>query len=167
MRFFIAGVGNTLRADDGFGVRVAQKLQAGPLPEAVTVMDVGIGGIHMVQELLREPVDHLVVVDAVDLGRPVGTVLVIKPDVKDVSSLSEWERREELADMHYATPERAFMLAQALGVLPTSLWVVGCQPRDVDWLGEKLSPEVEGAVPVAVEEIVAIAREAGIKWPSS
>ena len=127
-------------------------------------MDVGIGGIHMVQELLREPVDHLVVVDAVDLGRPAGTVLVIKPDVQDVSSLSEWDRREELADMHYATPERAFMLAQALGVLPASLWIVGCQPREVDWLGEQLSPEVEAAVSPAVDEIVGIAREAGIEW---
>ena len=127
-------------------------------------MDVGIGGIHMVQELLREPADHLVVVDAVDLGRPAGTVLVIKPDVQDVSSLSDWERREELADMHYATPERAFMLAQALGVLPEAVWVVGCQPREVDWLGEQLSPEVEAAVPVAAAEIITIAREAGIEW---
>ncbi len=130
-------------------------------------MDVGIGGIHMVQELLREPVDHLVVVDAVDLGKPVGTVLVIKPDVHDVSTLSDWERREELADMHYATPERAFMLARALDVLPESVWVVGCQPREVDWLGERLSPEVEAAVPTAVSEIVTIARDAGIEWSRS
>ncbi|MFP5353201.1 MAG: hydrogenase maturation protease [Actinomycetota bacterium] len=165
MRFFIAGVGNTLRADDGFGVRVAQRLQEQPMPDAVTVMDVGIGGIHMVQELLREPVDHLVVVDAVDLGRAPGTVLVIKPDVQDLSKLSDWERREELADMHYATPERAFMLARALEVLPRAVWVVGCQPREVDWLGERLSPEVEAAVPTAVSEILAIAREAGIDWP--
>lgn len=167
MRFFVAGVGNTLRADDGFGVRVAQSLQTTPLPEGVIVMDVGIGGIHMVQELLRDPVDHLVVVDAVDLGRPAGTVLVIKPDVEDVSTLSDWERREELADMHYATPERAFMLAQALGVLPKSVWVVGCQPKEVDWLGEQLSPEVEAALPIAAAEIVAIAREAGIEWTAS
>lgn len=130
-------------------------------------MDVGIGGIHMVQELLREPVDHLVVVDAVDLGRPPGTVLVIRPDVRDVFSLSDWERREELADMHYATPERAFMLAQALGALPGALWVVGCQPREVDWLGEQLSPEVEAAVGSAVAEVLAIARGAGIEWSGS
>lgn len=167
MRFFVAGVGNTLRADDGFGVRVAQRLQDEQLPDGVAVMDVGIGGIHMVQELLREPVDHLVVVDAVDLGRTPGTVLVIHPDVRDVSSLSDWERREELADMHYATPERAFMLAHALGALPKSLWVVGCQPKEVDWLGEVLSPEVEAAISPAIAEVVTIAREAGVTWPRS
>lgn len=161
----MAGVGNVLRFDDGFGVAVAQRLQQQRLPDGVAVMDVGIGGIHLVQELLSDPVDHLVVIDAVDLGRPPGTVMVIRPDVVDVSLLSEIERRDELADMHYATPERAFMLARALAVLPGSVWVVGCQPQDVDWLGEGLSKSVEGAIEPAIDEIARIAREAGCDWP--
>jgi len=164
VRFLVAGVGNLLRADDGFGVVVAQRLQSASLPDGVVVMDVGIGGIHLVQELM-EPVDHLVVVDAVDLGRPPGTVVVMHPEVRDVSLMSETERRDELADMHYATPERAFMLARGLGVLPKSLWVVGCQPKQADWVGEALSPEVEGGVEAAIDEIAAIARAAGVAWP--
>ncbi len=160
----MAGVGNVLRFDDGFGVVVAQRLQERDVPDDVLVMDVGIGGIHLVQELMADPVDHLVVVDAVDLGREPGTLMVIRPDVRDLAALSHLERRDELADMHYATPERAFMLARGLAVLPESVWVVGCQPRDVDWLGAGLSSEVEAAVEPAIQEIARIAREAGLDW---
>jgi hydrogenase maturation protease len=101
------------------------------VPAGVRILDIGIGGIHLVQELL-DPVDALVVVDAVDLGRPAGTVLVQRPDVLDVSDLPPTRRRDALADMHYATPERAFMLARSLGVLPGTTWVVGCQLADTD-----------------------------------
>ncbi|MFP5299302.1 MAG: hydrogenase maturation protease [Actinomycetota bacterium] len=163
MRFLVAGVGNTLRKDDAFGVRVAESLQRGPIPEGVQVMDVGIGGIHLIQELF-DPVDHLVVIDAVDVGRPPGTVMVMRPDIVDVTAMPLVRQRDELADMHYATPERAFMLAKGLDVLPRSVWVVGCQPRDADGVGEGMSDEVQAAVETAMEEVRRIAREAGIRW---
>jgi hydrogenase maturation protease len=110
------------------------------------VLDVGIGGIHLVQELL-DGVDALVVVDAVDLGREPGTVLVIRPEVREPRG------RDDLADMHYATPERALMLANALGVLPETVWLVGCQPLDADRLGDGLSEPVAAAVEPALAEI--------------
>jgi hydrogenase maturation protease len=128
------------------------------------VLDVGIGGIHLVHELL-ERARALVVVDALELGRPPGTVLVMHPEVKDVHALSAEERLEELADMHYATPERALMLARALGVLPETVWLIGCQPRDADRLGEGLSPEVSAAVESAIAEVRRLLGELGIAWP--
>ena len=142
----MAGVGNVLRGDDGFGVAVAQRLAAEGVPAHVRVLDIGIGGIHLVQELL-EPTDALIVVDAVDLGRPPGTVLVIRPDVREPSG------PDDLADVHYAKPERALMLASALRVLPAVTWLVGCQPADADSLGDGLSPEVERAIEPALVEV--------------
>lgn len=149
MRIVVAGVGNVLRGDDGFGVVVAQRLAAEELPDHVHVLDVGIGGIHLVQELF-EPAAALIVVDAVDLGRAPGTVLVIRPTVREPSG------PDDLADVHYAKPERALMLAGALNVLPAATWLVGCQPRDADRLGEGLSDEVARAVEVAVSEVRAL-----------
>jgi hydrogenase maturation protease len=142
----VAGVGNVLRGDDGFGVAVAQRLLEEPLPPEVQVLDVGIGGIHLVQELL-EPVDALVIVDATELGRPAGAVAVIQPDVRVPSG------PDDLADTHYATPERALMLARALNLLPERVWIVGCQPADADRLGDELSPPVAAAVEPAVAEV--------------
>jgi hydrogenase maturation protease len=149
----VACFGNVLRADDGVGPAVAQALSRGPLPDGVRVLDVGIGGIHLVQELLRAPADVLLVVDAVDLGRAPGCVVVQRPDVLDVSTLSVDRRRDELADMHLATPARALMVAFGLGVLPEVTLVVGLQTTDTEEPRYGLSAVTTGAVPAVVEEV--------------
>lgn len=149
----VACFGNVLRGDDGFGAAVAQRLDEQALPPGVEVAEVGIGGIHLVQALLEPPADAVLVVDATDLGRPPGTVMVQRPAVPDVHALDVGQRRDLLADMHYATPERAFLLARGLGVLPDATFVIGCQPQDADRYGEGLSSPVEAAVDVACREV--------------
>ncbi len=153
MRILIAGVGNVLKADDAFGVEVARRLGDMELPADVRVVETGIGGIALVQEL-QEGWDALVVADAVDRGRPPGTIMLIEPDVIDVNALSWGERHDLLADAHLATPERVFMLSRALGVLPDRLLMVGCQPVDADALGTEMSEPVRMAVEVAISEIL-------------
>ena len=153
MRILIAGVGNVLKADDAFGVEVARRLEAMELPEQVRVVETGIGGIALVQEL-QDGFDALIVADAVDRGRPPGTIMLIQPDVVDVHALSWGEKHDLLADAHLATPERVFMLSRALGVLPERLLMVGCQPVDADALGTEMSEPVQMAVGVAVNEIL-------------
>lgn len=152
MNAIVACFGNVLRADDGVGLAVAQALLAEPLPDGVRVLEVGIGGIHLVQELL-DGVDMLLVVDAVDLGRAPGTVVVQVPDVLDVSSLSVDRRRDELADMHLATPARALMVALGLGVLPPTTLVVGVQTTDTEEPRHGLSAATAQAVPQVVREV--------------
>lgn len=154
----MACFGNVLRGDDGFGNAVAQRLLAGPVADGVRVTEVGIGGIHLVQQLL-DTCAGLVVVDSVQLDRTPGTVVVMRPDVLDVNDLDANERRDQLADMHYSTPERVFMLAQAMGTLPEATFVVGCQPVDADRYGQGLSDAVAGAVGPAVDEVRRLVRE--------
>ena len=163
-RILVACFGNVLRGDDGFGNAVSVRLEDEEVPDGVLVMEIGIGGIHLVQELM-DGVDALVVVDAVDLGREPGTVLVVEPDVRDVSGLSVERRRDELADMHYATPDRALMLAKALGVLPRDVLLIGAQVSAPEQLGEGLSRALEGAVEPAVAELRRVVSELGIPWP--
>lgn len=152
MRVLVAGVGNVLRGDDAFGVEVAHRLANMALPSCVRVVETGIGGIALIHEL-QDGWDALVVADAVDRGRPPGTVLFITPEVVDVADLSLAERHDLLADMHLATPERALMLARALGVLPPRVLLVGCQPLDAAAVGDGLSVQVAAAVDTAVEAI--------------
>ncbi len=98
-------------------------------------------------------VEVLIVVDAVDLGRSAGTVVVQVPEVLDVSTLSPDRRRDELADMHLATPARALMMALGLGVLPATTLVVGVQTTDTQEPRHGLSPTTAAALPTALREI--------------
>ncbi|MGI8613509.1 MAG: hydrogenase maturation protease [Nocardioidaceae bacterium] len=148
----VACFGNVLRADDGVGPAVAEALLAEPLPVGVRVLEVGIGGIHLVQELMTGA-DLLLIVDAVDLGRPPGSVVVQRPNVLDVNDLSVHRRRDELADMHLATPERALMVALGLGVLPATTLIVGVQTTDTEEPRQGLSRAAREAVPLAVDEV--------------
>ena len=146
-RLLVAGVGNVLRGDDGFGPAVVDRL--GPLPECVDVVETGIGGVALLQELLAG-CDGLVLVDAVDQDAPPGTLFAIEPDVGDAV---------HVADVHLANPERVLSIAKTMGCLPERVLIVGCQPSSMDELGAGLSAPVERAVPFAVERIAATVRE--------
>jgi hydrogenase maturation protease len=149
MRILVAGVGNVLRSDDAFGVEVARRLARETLPPGVKVVETGIAGIALVHEL-QDGWDALIVADAVARDRPPGTVMLIEAEVGDVNDLSWSERHDFLSDMHLATPERALMLARALGVLPPQVLMVGCQPVDAEKVGQGLSAPVKAAVEVAI-----------------
>jgi hydrogenase maturation protease len=140
-RVLVAGVGNVLRRDDGFGPAVLARLRG--LPDEVTLLESGIGGMALLQDLMAGW-DGLVIIDAIHRGAEPGTVFAIDPAVAEF---------EHVPDIHLANPERVLMLAKALDVLPPRLMLVGCQPADVDTLGEPLSPAVERAVPVAAETV--------------
>ena len=159
----VAGMGNVLRRDDGFGVEVARRLMAASdLPANVTVVEVGIGGISLVQELLApRKYDALVVLDAVQRDGPPGQVYVLEAEVPELDDLAEAVRRDFLADMHYTTPSRALILAQALGVLPPKTLIVGCQPEVYDDLGIGLSEPVAGAVQAASERVLQVVDQLG------
>jgi hydrogenase maturation protease len=155
-RVLVACVGNVLRHDDGFGVAVARSLETAPLPDGVDLIETGIGGMSIVQELM-DGYDALVVVDAVDRGEAPGTLWVMEPEVPAPGSLDRDEWRGLFQNLHLAEPYRIFLMAKSLGVLPPVIRLVGCQPEDVDAMDERLSPAVEAAVPVAVDRVRVIA----------
>jgi hydrogenase maturation protease len=151
-RALVVGIGNVLRGDDGFGVEVARRLQALPdVAARAKVIEVGIGGIHLVQELM-DGYDLLVIVDAVDRGGDPGRLYVLELSVPSTpSALEAWER--DLTDMHEAVPSKALAMAKALGVLPARVLLVGCQPARTDEVEIGLSPRVGSAVEEAVERV--------------
>jgi hydrogenase maturation protease len=139
-RLLVACVGNVLRGDDGFGPAVAELL--GPrLPAEARLVETGIGGVAIVQELM-DGFEGLVLVDAVDQGEPPGTLFRLEPEVAEAV---------HVPDVHLANPERVLAVAKGLGVLPERVAIVGCQPSGVDELGEGLSREVERSVARAAE----------------
>ncbi|MEA2196162.1 MAG: hydrogenase maturation protease [Solirubrobacteraceae bacterium] len=140
-RVLVAGVGNVLRGDDGFGPAVTERL--GHLPEGADVVETGIGGIALLQELMAG-CDALILIDAVDRGAEPGTVFLITPEVLE---------GVHVPDVHLANPDRVLSMAKTMGFLPDRVLIVGCQPADMDELGAGLSPAVERAVALAVTKI--------------
>lgn len=140
-RILVACVGNVLRRDDGFGYAVAAQLHR--LPPGVEVLESGIGGMTLVQELMVG-CHGLIIVDAVDRGAPPGSLFLIEPEIGEPSNVP---------DIHLANPDRVLAMAKGLGCLPERLLLVGCQQGDVEELGEQLTPPVARAVGVAVERI--------------
>src|SRR5262245_14326522 len=104
MRTLIAGVGNVLRGDDGFGIEVLRRFQQCEDLGDVEFFESGIAGISLVQQLMNG-YDALVIIDALDLGEPPGRVLVLQPDP---SSLSK--RSVKRVDLHQADPETVLAL---------------------------------------------------------
>lgn len=155
-RVLIAGIGNVLRADDGFGPAVVQALEReGAVPGGARAVDLGIGGVGLVHELLGG-YDALIVVDAVDRGGPPGALYVLEPELPEPSAPTG---SVVLTDMHQAVPARTLVIARAVGALPNVVRIVGCQPAETEELSLELSPVVREAVPRAVAAVRALVQE--------
>ena len=143
-RTLIAGFGNVLRGDDGFGVEVLRRLaERGVASDSVELLDVGTGGIRLAQELIT-PYDRLIIIDATTRGGAPGTVYSLIID-------GVLPTRE--IDMHTTVPSRALEVAQAFGPLPREIYLVGCEPESVDELTTDFTPAVAAAFEEAVHEV--------------
>ncbi|STJ17870.1 hydrogenase 1 maturation protease [Escherichia coli] len=72
-RVVVMGLGNLLWADEGFGVRVAERLYAHyHWPEDVEIVDGGTQGLNLLGYV--ESAGHLLILDAIDYGLEPGTL---------------------------------------------------------------------------------------------
>lgn len=165
-RILVACMGNILRGDDGFGVRVAEALEDADLPDEVTLAETGISGTAIAHEMM-EGYDAMVLVDAMEGEDEPGSVYVEEAEVPDIDAYSKREISSFTADMHQTDPAKVLVLGQALGVLPERVFLVGCEPAGTDELEDELSEPVQAAIPRAVEAIETLTRELSSQRPSS
>lgn len=153
-KVLVAGMGNVLEWDDGWGIVVVQRLARHPdLPANARVVEIGIGGVNLVQELF-DGYEALLIVDAAERDGPPGTIYLLEPEVPDLARWPFEQRQDFLADMHYTNPSKALVLARALGVLPPKVFILGCQPTPIEGLGISLSEPVDAAVARGVERLL-------------
>jgi hydrogenase maturation protease len=133
----VAGVGNVLLGDDGFGVEVARRLSAESLPPDVEVTDFGIGGLHLAFRLL-DPLRLLVIADLAPAGGAPGSLVVLEPELEGLEPGGAGEAH----GMHVGAVLAA---ARAMGATLPPIRIVGCEPLDVGE-GIGLSPPVAAAV---------------------
>ena len=163
MRVLIAGIGNIFLGDDAFGVEVVRPLLTRAMPNRVDVVDYGIRGVHLAYDLLDGRYGTLVMVDALPMDEPPGTVAVLEVDL----SHPQWTERdaepgEDAPDGHGLDPQSCLRLVAQLGAPVGRVVVVGCQPETVSD-GMELSPSVRAAVEPTRDMVVRIAGEEAVR----
>jgi hydrogenase maturation protease len=143
----VAGIGNIFLGDDGFGVEVVKHIDIASLPaevrDGVKVADFGIRGVHLSYELL-DGYDALVLIDAMPLGEPPGTVVTFEPDVDSIDPTS--------VDAHSMSPAVVLGLLAGMGGQIPRVVVVGCQPLTLEE-GIGLSEPVTAALAPAAAAV--------------
>lgn len=142
----ILGIGNVLLRDEGVGVVVARRLEtlldAGDpaFPPGTRIVDGGTLGLDLLP-MLGEA-EAAVLVDAVDLGRPPGTVVVLRDGAVEATLTGH-------VSPHQVGVGDLVAAARLLGSMPRAFALVGIQPASIE-VGLDLSPDVEAAVDDAV-----------------
>ncbi|MCO5992971.1 hydrogenase maturation protease [Actinoallomurus rhizosphaericola] len=155
-RVLVAGIGNIFLGDDGFGVEVVRRVDASALPSTVDVADYGIRGVHLAYDLLDGRHETLIMVDAVPLDGPPGTLAVLEVDPEQEPAAPP------ALDGHGMTPQAVLALLRGLGGRIDRVLVVGCRPAVLDERMD-LSEPVRAAMDDAVSLVTTLAREEAMK----
>ena len=152
-RKVVLGLGNLIERDDGFGVRVAQALEAElgrELSQAgIELVDGGTLGLNLLP--LVEDCSHLLVLDAVEAGAAPGALVELtKEQIPLFGGIK--------LSQHQVTFQEVLALAGLRGNLPERVHLIGVQPAVIS-SGLELSEAVEAQVPAAVERAVEVLRE--------
>lgn len=150
-RYLVLGLGNRLQRDEALGALVVERLADDPgalggVRDAgsVELVDGGTVGLGLLP--LLTGLDGLVIVDAIDGGRPPGTVLDLDGTVLG--------RHDGALSVHDLGARELLGALVALDALPRRVRVVGIQPAAIE-LGLDLSPEVETAMPALLGAVAA------------
>jgi len=145
----VLGIGNLLWADEGFGVRAVEALDAAwRFPPRVRLMDGGTQGLALLPYV--RAASSLLVLDAVDFGLAPGEVCSIRDD--DVPRYLGAKK----ISMHQTGFQEVLAAARMLGEYPERLALIGVQPMELDDYGGGLRPEVRNRMPWVVEMAVDI-----------
>ncbi len=156
----VVGLGNPLRGDDGVGWRVADALREALAHRASDANDIGsveveqlaVGGLTLMEHLVGYR--RAILVDALAGGAALPGTVTCQP-------LAELETRAaaHLDSAHDAPLPAALEAGRALGaLLPSEIWAVGIEAVLHDRFDDRLTPEVESAVPAAVEACLGLLR---------
>ena len=150
METVVIGLGNPVLTDDGVGLQIVRRLRG---VAGIQVRELYAGGIGLMEAMAG--FDRAVIVDAIltEGGRP-GTVY--SPAVNDL-----FQTRNS-----HSTHEGSLAVALELGRLaglriPSEIRVWAIEARDVTSFSERLTSDVERAVPVVVDSVMRFLGVAG------
>jgi hydrogenase maturation protease len=146
MKTLILGIGNSVLSDDGVGCKVVQRLEERLKGHpSITVKETSLSGLSLLDEVAGY--ERLIIIDAIQTrgGNP-GTIYKLSP--------SDF-KTGRMAVIHDLGLVSTLELGRKLEMeMPREVAIFAIEAKDMVTFSEKLSPEVEKAVPKAVEAVV-------------
>ena len=136
-KLLILGIGNTVMADDGVGVKIIHHLQNHyTFPDNVEILDGGTLGLDLLPKL--ESLDRLILVDAIETGREPGAWVRLAGEELPIAL-------ETKLSPHQMGVKDLLAVSQLMGHTPGNMVLYGIQPKSIE-MDTELTPEVSAAM---------------------
>lgn len=152
----VLGVGNILFSDDGFGIRVVEKLQANhTFPDYVSIVDGGVLGINLLGVI--SGASKLIVVDTILNGGKPG-------DLHRLEGKEIPDRILGKNSLHQVDLLEALTLCRLMGNIPETI-IMGVEPLDTTTLNPELTPVIERQIDRVIQQVIRELSSMGITTP--
>ena len=151
----VLGIGCILYSDEGFGVRVVEKMERQyEFPANLLLVDGGVLGVNLLGVISKPK--HLIVVDAIrNKGKP-GDLYRLEGDAIP-------ERIRAKNSLHQVDFLEALTLCQALDHVPQTV-ILGVEPLDIETQSLDLTPPILAQVDPVIEMVLAELERLGVSW---
>jgi len=146
-RTLLLGLGNPILRDDGVGIAIALAIRERLAPEdAVDVVDASVGGLGLLD--LVTGYDRLIVIDSIRTGQG-------RPGDLYRLELSDLERTIHSSSAHDTNFATALEFGRQCNIpVPEEIAIYAVEIRENTSFGEKLTPEVERAIPGIISTVM-------------
>jgi len=158
MNTLILGIGNLLWADEGFGIRCVEALDARyhfKDGDNVEIMDGGTQGIYLVHHV--QDADNLIVFDAIDYGLEPSEIKVIKGD-----AVPNFMGAKKIS-LHQTGFQEVLSTARLMDSYPSNIVLIGVQPELIEDFGGSLHPKVSAQIDPCIQIALNTLAEWGIE----
>ena len=151
----VLGIGCILYSDEGFGVRVVERMEKQyTFSDNVLLVDGGVLGINLLG-VISKP-EHLIVVDAIRNNGNPGDLHRLEGDAIP-------NRIRAKNSLHQVDFLEALTLCQALDNVPKTV-IIGVEPLDIDTQGLELTAPVQARVDQVIAMVLAELDRLGASW---
>lgn len=144
MKTLVLGIGNALMGDDGAGIHAVDALRAESCNDAISYVDGGTLSFTLT-DIIAEA-DHLIVIDAAELGDQPGVVKVYENEVMD-----RFIRNGKCLSVHEVSLAEIMDMVTLTDDLPQQRALIGIQPEKLDW-DQNLSACVARVMPYVCQQ---------------